>query len=169
MPKASTLFQQGAYWQAIKQEFWLQNEKVCAVCGGEATQIDHIKSKLLFPEVAFDMDNLRPICWPCNRAKSDRYEGMDYSPTEIKERRRLSRLTLVKAVTGIDRSWEADTDIRALRLRAGLKQHEAAQLIHRTRDAWVALENATEPDPALVDLFELKVRKIVMARANLGL
>lgn len=41
----------------------------CYVCGQPADQADH-----LIPKIKGGTDrvsNLRPICWPCNRAKSD--------------------------------------------------------------------------------------------------
>jgi 5-methylcytosine-specific restriction endonuclease McrA len=42
----------------------------CYICGDPATQIDHV-----IPVIKGGTDhpsNLRPICWPCNREKSDR-------------------------------------------------------------------------------------------------
>lgn len=40
----------------------------CYLCGGKATQVDHV-----VPVIQGGTDhpsNLKPICWPCNRAKS---------------------------------------------------------------------------------------------------
>lgn len=65
-------FERSPEWKRVREEFWSHNERVCSVCGGEADQIDHIKPKSRYPELALEMSNLRPICWPCNREKATR-------------------------------------------------------------------------------------------------
>ena len=62
------------------------------------------------------------------------------------------------------------TSIKKLRLNAGLKQLEACRLVHRSRETWGAYETGrTEPDPAVVELFTLKVGPLIEARGKLGL
>ena len=61
-------------------------------------------------------------------------------------------------------------NLKALREQAGLTQAEAAQLVHRTRDAWASYESGrVEPDEAVVKLFKVLVVTLVGARKALGL
>lgn len=47
--------------------------RVCVGCGAtKLIQVDHIKPRSKFPELALDQSNLRPFCWPCNKAKAAR-------------------------------------------------------------------------------------------------
>lgn len=34
--------------------------------------LDHVKSRSRYPELRFDLNNLRPACWSCNREKGSR-------------------------------------------------------------------------------------------------
>ena len=49
---------------------------VCACCGaspatGAVMNVDHIKPRRLFPELALDVDNLQVLCEPCNHGKGN--------------------------------------------------------------------------------------------------
>jgi 5-methylcytosine-specific restriction endonuclease McrA len=35
----------------------------------EQTTLDHVKSRSRYPQLRYDLSNLRPTCWPCNRYK----------------------------------------------------------------------------------------------------
>lgn len=43
----------------------------CWVCGGEATQVDHVKP--IAAGGAHILANLRPICGQCNQRKKDKW------------------------------------------------------------------------------------------------
>lgn len=49
----------------------------CAKCGRDNSSrfpinIDHIKPRRFFPELALDIANLQPLCGPCNKAKGNK-------------------------------------------------------------------------------------------------
>lgn len=48
----------------------LSGDARCYVCGQPANQADHLTP--VSKGGTDDASNLRPICWPCNREKSDR-------------------------------------------------------------------------------------------------
>lgn len=58
------------YWkrQALERDNW-----TCQGCGlrePEIMQVDHIKSKRIFPEFRFEMDNLQTLCPNCHARKT---------------------------------------------------------------------------------------------------
>jgi 5-methylcytosine-specific restriction endonuclease McrA len=57
-------------WQAARKDVFERDGKICYICFGVATQVDHVKPKSKYPELALDRNNLKPVCWPCNRLKS---------------------------------------------------------------------------------------------------
>jgi len=58
-------------WKAMRLVILGRDGKVCACCGSVSElQIDHILPRSLYPELQLDADNLRVLCWPCNKAKS---------------------------------------------------------------------------------------------------
>lgn len=62
----------GKRWRNLRRQI-LAGNPVCAVpgCGRLATQVDHIVA-LSQGGAPFDLDNLRPICGPCNASKASR-------------------------------------------------------------------------------------------------
>ena len=73
-------------WQSLrKQCFRLWGNK-CVKCSwtpGNNEQhllhVDHIRPKILYPELAADINNLQPLCHSCNTSKGAR-EEVDYRP-----------------------------------------------------------------------------------------
>lgn len=68
----------GKYWgkQCLERD-----DYICQVCGlrdEEIMQVDHIKPKSLFPELKFDLNNLRTICPNCHERKSRREKSRHY-------------------------------------------------------------------------------------------
>jgi hypothetical protein len=62
-------------WKALRADFFATAEKVCRKCGStDELQVDHIKPKSKYPELALDKSNLQILCWPCNRTKAAREE-----------------------------------------------------------------------------------------------
>jgi len=54
---------------------------VCLCCGRDNSRrfpinIDHIKPRKFFPELALDIENLQPLCGPCNKRKGN--QTIDY-------------------------------------------------------------------------------------------
>jgi len=48
---------------------------VCYICGGEATQVDHVIPRTKMGDM-WDMDNLAAICRRCNLMKGDKQLGV---------------------------------------------------------------------------------------------
>lgn len=61
-------------WLAARSECLESKGRICAVCGSaDQINVDHIKPRSKFPDLALEQTNLRPLCWPCNRTKAARY------------------------------------------------------------------------------------------------
>jgi 5-methylcytosine-specific restriction endonuclease McrA len=61
---------------------------VCLCCGRDNSRrfpinIDHIKPRKFFPELALDIDNLQPLCGPCNKRKSNQTIDYRKRPSEM--------------------------------------------------------------------------------------
>lgn len=49
----------------------------CHICGQPgADSIDHVKPKARFPELIWELGNMRPAHESCNKSKSDKVEGL---------------------------------------------------------------------------------------------
>jgi 5-methylcytosine-specific restriction endonuclease McrA len=57
-------------WDPVRKKVFERDGDTCYVCGGKATQVDHLLPKSKYPELALSLENLKPICWPCNREKN---------------------------------------------------------------------------------------------------
>jgi 5-methylcytosine-specific restriction endonuclease McrA len=57
-------------WAATRTKVFDRDGHICYVCNGPGHQVDHLLPKSKYPELALTLDNLKPICWPCNRAKN---------------------------------------------------------------------------------------------------
>jgi hypothetical protein len=58
------------YW---RKQALFRDDFTCQVCGlkdPEIMEVDHLKSKSLYPELKYDLDNLVSICPNCHRRKS---------------------------------------------------------------------------------------------------
>ena len=58
-------------WKDLRLRVLARDGRICYVCGGEATQVDHITPRVKGGEM-WDMDNLAAICAKCNQRKGDR-------------------------------------------------------------------------------------------------
>ncbi len=57
--------------------------EICHACGSkERIQVDHIKPKSKYPELAYEFDNLQVLCRACNFDKSN-YHEIDYRLTTL--------------------------------------------------------------------------------------
>ena len=61
-------------WYEVRQIIFTRDGRVCAHCGSvERLQIDHIKPRSKFPELALEQTNLQVLCWPCNKKKATQH------------------------------------------------------------------------------------------------
>lgn len=73
----SSAFLKTRAWRELRYATIKRYGAVCLCCGatpktsGEPIQVDHIKPRSLFPELALDPENLQPLCAPCNQGKSN--------------------------------------------------------------------------------------------------
>jgi 5-methylcytosine-specific restriction endonuclease McrA len=61
----------GRAWREIRLRILERDQHICAYCGNEATQVDHI-----IPRASGGTDepsNLVAACQPCNNRKSDKH------------------------------------------------------------------------------------------------
>jgi len=64
-------------WKQLRLLAIKQYGLICVYCGKENSRkfpinIDHIKPRKLFPELALDINNLQPLCGLCNKRKGNR-------------------------------------------------------------------------------------------------
>lgn len=64
-------------WRKLRMEAIKKYGRTCACCGldtvaaGIPINIDHIKPRKKYPELALDINNLQPLCGPCNHGKGN--------------------------------------------------------------------------------------------------
>lgn len=57
-------------WKELRQIVINHYGATCMKCGGTSQiNVDHIKPKSKYPELALSFDNQQVLCWPCNKAK----------------------------------------------------------------------------------------------------
>lgn len=70
-------------WRDIKYKVLTRYGAVCMKCGangdGVVIHVDHIKPRVKYPELQFEVENAQVLCLSCNCAKRDRDET-DYRP-----------------------------------------------------------------------------------------
>lgn len=64
-------------WRMLRKEAVAKYGLVCCKCGRDNSRrfpinMDHIKPRKYFPELALDINNLQPLCGPCNKAKGNK-------------------------------------------------------------------------------------------------
>lgn len=66
-------FVESREWLQLRYEVLSKYGRVCMCCGakgaGVIIQVDHIKPRSKYPELAFEIDNLQVLCKPCNQGK----------------------------------------------------------------------------------------------------
>lgn len=65
-------------WQRLRYEILSESNGCCALCGrsarehGVALEVDHIRPRSRFPNLALTKGNLQVLCFDCNRGKGNR-------------------------------------------------------------------------------------------------
>ena len=77
--KTADPFIRSLEWRALRKLAIDRYGAVCCKCGKEGTKnspinFDHIRPRKFFPELALDIENLQPLCGPCNKAKGNQHQ-----------------------------------------------------------------------------------------------
>jgi len=80
--RQSPKFLQSPEWKALRLEAINRYGSSCLRCGrkdseGHPINIDHVKPRKFYPQLALDIENLQPLCNPCNKSKGN-YKATDY-------------------------------------------------------------------------------------------
>lgn len=75
--KGSDGFLLSPEWKALRRQAIELYGTTCCKCGKEQTRrhrvnMDHIKPRKYYPELALDINNLQPLCGYCNRDKGNK-------------------------------------------------------------------------------------------------
>lgn len=70
--KQAKQFYNSRIWRETSKQVLLQNDYICAMCGGEATMTDHIVSVKQDWNKRLDLNNLQASCKACNDSKAIR-------------------------------------------------------------------------------------------------
>jgi len=86
---ASDAFLSSFEWRALRMMALKKHGPVCQCCGaspktGAVMNVDHIKPRRFFPELALDLDNLQILCHECNQGKGS-WDSTDWRPEEGEE------------------------------------------------------------------------------------
>ncbi len=70
-------FYQSQEWRAVRYEALKLSNGRCAACGNRPTEenpieVDHIKPRSKYPQLALSLANLQVLCRDCNQGKSNR-------------------------------------------------------------------------------------------------
>ena len=63
-------------WRQLRLEAFKRYGRVCLCCGatpgkGVVLNVDHVKSRRRFPDLALDIENLQVLCGDCNHGKAN--------------------------------------------------------------------------------------------------
>lgn len=70
-------FYRSPEWKSLRYRVLKEQGNRCMLCGdaptnGAVIQVDHIKPRSLYPELALDYNNLQVLCKACNEGKSNK-------------------------------------------------------------------------------------------------
>lgn len=73
----SNIFLESYRWKQLRYDAIKKYGNSCQCCGasvktGAVLNVDHIKPRKLFPQLALDIDNLQILCSECNQGKGNR-------------------------------------------------------------------------------------------------
>lgn len=87
-------------WSEIRIKALVKYGSFCRACGhgppNVALQVDHIKPKKDFPELALDIDNLQVLCGSCNKGKG---AWLIYDFRRAKRGDIMTRIKLIEILT----------------------------------------------------------------------
>lgn len=68
-------------WKTLRKQALDKYGMVCIKCGRDNSRmfpinVDHVKPRKFYPELSLDINNLQPLCGPCNKRKGN--QVIDY-------------------------------------------------------------------------------------------
>lgn len=63
-------FYNSKLWRTTSKQVLLQHNYICSICGGEATETDHIIPVRQDWNKRLEWENLQPICGSCHKKKT---------------------------------------------------------------------------------------------------
>lgn len=96
---ASVEFLQSFEWRQLRMKALKLHGARCQCCGaspqtGAVMNVDHVKPRKLFPELALSLDNLQVLCDECNHGKGN-WDQTDWRPEEF-DAEHVAHLRLIK-------------------------------------------------------------------------
>lgn len=87
IPVTGDDFLQTYEWRRVRMMALKKYGPVCQCCGatpatGAVMNVDHIKPRKLFPQLALDVDNLQVLCHECNHGKGN-WDMTDWRPAGV--------------------------------------------------------------------------------------
>lgn len=75
--KTSDPFLRSLEWRELRARAVERYGLICCKCGRENSRrfpinMDHVKPRKFFPELSLCIENLQPLCGPCNKAKGNK-------------------------------------------------------------------------------------------------
>lgn len=139
-------------WRKLRMEALKLHGARCQCCGaspatGAVMNVDHIKPRRLFPNLALTLENLQVLCHECNHGKGN-WDQTDWRPREGYFYNTNSRRDLAHIWTGTDtacRMWSSG----GIGSRSGWSVHaESAgkRICHQCSMASRAALEAEDPD-----------------------
>jgi 5-methylcytosine-specific restriction endonuclease McrA len=62
-------------WRDLRQKALKLYGSACKYCGATKNiNVDHILPRKFYPELALDINNLQPLCAPCNKKKGNKVQ-----------------------------------------------------------------------------------------------
>lgn len=93
----SKVFYKTTEWRKVRYHALLSHGNRCMLCGALSTngplEVDHIKPRVVFPELCLDPSNLQVLCNPCHTAKG--MQQNDVRKKHTVEAQRMSDLLRV--------------------------------------------------------------------------
>lgn len=83
---ASEFFLYSRQWRKLRMEVLIKYGARCQCCGasaktGAVINVDHIKSRYKYPDLALEFTNLQVLCDACNHGKGS-WDETDWRPDE---------------------------------------------------------------------------------------
>lgn len=93
---ASDAFLSSYEWRRVRMVALKRYGPICQCCGaspanGAVMNVDHIKPRRIFPQLALDIDNLQVLCHECNHGKGN-WDMTDWRALDEQQREHIKSM-----------------------------------------------------------------------------